>query len=426
MTVKTVIKQMRDLRYNKTPGQVVIQYTDHCNALCPQCGMRKTSRFQRHTLSRTQVRHTLRAASERGAYVVSFTGGEPLLFLDELTDHIRYAGKMGLEYIRTGTNGFFFAGKNQGRLTARVERVADALAATPLRNLWVSLDSSDPATHEKMRGFPGLVEGIAKNLHHFHNRGIYPAANMGINRNTGGEATRNLVPSAFSNQSEYLEAFYHAYHQAFSRFFDLVISLGFTMVNLCYPMSITEDEHNQGLEAVYAATAQEDIVRFSRKEKAVLFKALLEVIPAYREQIRLFSPRSSLYALFRHYADRADVSYPCRGGLDYFFIDAKDGHAYPCGYRGAESLGPLWDLKTETFDDIKACRLCDWECFRDPSHLLGPVLDLWHNPLKLMRTIKEERYASSLWLEDLRYYKACGFFNGRKGPRPIKKISKAA
>jgi MoaA/NifB/PqqE/SkfB family radical SAM enzyme len=426
MTVKTVLKQMRDLKHNKTPGQVVIQYTDHCNACCPQCGMRKTSRFKRHTLARETVRRTLRAAAERGAYVVSFTGGEPLLFLDELTDHLRYAGEMGLEYLRTGTNGFFFAGKNQGRQAAQVERVADALAATPLRNLWISLDSADPLTHEEMRGFPGLVDGIAQNLHHFHDRGIYPAANMGINRNTGGEATRSLLPENFSSETEYLEAFYHAYHQAFCRFFNLVVSLGFTMVNLCYPMSITEDEENQGLEAVYAATTHEDIVRFSRKEKAALFKALLDVIPDYRDQIRLFSPRSSLYALFRHYADRADISYPCRGGIDYFFIDAKDGKAYPCGYRGAESLGHLWNLKETGIDSKKACRLCDWECFRDPSQLLGPVLDLWHNPLKLMRTIKDERYAGKLWLEDLRYYKACGFFNGRKPPSHIKKINKAA
>ena len=38
---------------------------------------------------------------------------------------------------------------------------AEALADTPLRNFWISLDSPFDAVHEQMRGFKGGVAGIA-------------------------------------------------------------------------------------------------------------------------------------------------------------------------------------------------------------------------------------------------------------------------
>jgi hypothetical protein len=38
------------LSRGRVPGQVVIQYTDVCNASCPQCGMRRDAPFKRSTL----------------------------------------------------------------------------------------------------------------------------------------------------------------------------------------------------------------------------------------------------------------------------------------------------------------------------------------------------------------------------------------
>ncbi len=67
----------------------------------------------------------------------------------------------------------------------RIRRLVEMLADTPLRNFWISLDSADPAVHERMRGFPGVVAGIEKALPIFHQHGIYPSANLGINRNMG-------------------------------------------------------------------------------------------------------------------------------------------------------------------------------------------------------------------------------------------------
>lgn len=87
-----LIALFSDLRCNRIPGQLVIQLTDRCNAFCPQCGMRVTKKFKRSTLSADIVKRIIDAAAQKGVNVVSFTGGEPCLFLDQLVMFIKYAG----------------------------------------------------------------------------------------------------------------------------------------------------------------------------------------------------------------------------------------------------------------------------------------------------------------------------------------------
>jgi hypothetical protein len=110
-------------------------------------------------------------------------------------------------------------------------------------------------------------------------------------------------------------------------------------------MSIEGSCDATALKAVYGATSSESFVNFSEPEKAILFKSLWEVLPEYRSRIRIFSPRASLRALHRqHLHDDKSCAYPCRGGLDFFFIAAGDGFTYPCGYRGNENLGKFWGM----------------------------------------------------------------------------------
>jgi hypothetical protein len=52
--------------------------------------------------------------------------------------------------------------------TGELACFAKALAATGIRNFWISLDSADTQTHEAMRGLPGVVEGIRRALPLFH------------------------------------------------------------------------------------------------------------------------------------------------------------------------------------------------------------------------------------------------------------------
>lgn len=397
------------------PGQVVIQVTDRCNARCPQCGMRATEPYSRSTLEDGEVRRILEAAAANRVGAVSFTGGEPMLFFDKLLGWIDYAAQVGIPCIRTGTNGFFFRNPDAADFDARVERVARRLAATPLRNFWISLDSCIPEVHEQMRGFSGLVEGVRRALPVFHGYSLYPSANLGINRNVGGAMTRSLTPGRFSSDGAYLDAFYRTYRAAFRRFYRMVIDLGFTMVNTCYPMSVGAPETDGGLDAVYAATAVGDIVRFTSQEKVRLFRALREAIAEFRSRLRIFSPMSSLYTLERQYAGEPKKSAACRGGIDFFFIDAKDGCAYPCGYRGKERFGPYRSPMPKARQDID-CRLCDWECFRDPSEMFAPVLAVAGFPLSLPAAAAKDPFYYRLWLKDILYYRACNFFDGRRPP----------
>lgn len=100
--------------------------------------------------------------------------------------------------------------------------------------------------------------------------------------------------------------------------------------------------------------------------------------------------------------------------IDFFFIDAADGRTYPCGYRGAESLGSFTAHACRTPD--QACRRCDWECFRDPSELFGPLQELRRDPFGLIKNWRADSAFYRRWCQDLRYYDACDWFDGRLPP----------
>lgn len=399
------------------PGQVVIQLTDRCNASCPQCGMRVSADFPRSTLSVDHLKRTIDYAAAHNIQALSITGGEPLLMLDTVAELLRYAGKVGIRYLRTGTNGYFFRDPDAKNFLSRVQRVANTLADTPLRNLWISLDSAIPETHEQMRGFKGIVAGIEKALPLFHHVGIYPAANLGINRGLNGTGTLDLRPQSFNVRTAYLDAFYHAFCTGLHRFFEQVERLGFTMSNLCYPMSVGESGETE-LGAVYAATASDRIISFEDDEKGMLFSALLDTIPKFRSRLRIFSPCVSLYMLKQYYTHRRLTQYPCRGGFDFLFISAQDGNAYPCGYRGRNKLGPLWQMDPASLDPEPKCIACDWECFRDPSELFGPLSDLFTRPWRAIKNFFHDPTYFRLWRRDLKYFKACSYFDGRIPPNP--------
>lgn len=412
---------LRQVIRGHIPGQLVVQVHNRCNAHCPQCGMRVSATLERSKLEPDTVKRIIDAAAAQGVRSLSLTGGEPFLYQDELLSLITYAGEAGIPYIRTGTNGFLFRHAERSDFEARITKLAEALARTRLYTFWISVDSADPATHEAMRGMPGVIAGIEKALPIFHAHGIYPAANLGINRNTGG-------PYQLSADSERTgpESFFASFREAFRLFYQRVIDLGFTIVNACYPMSLDANEPHDGgtpsagtLQAVYAATSLDTVIRFSNQEKALLFRALFETIPEYRAKIRIFTPRTSLYALVKQYEGDEAFPYPCRGGVDFFYIDAVDGQTYPCGYRGSERLGPYWEFTQRPASAATSepfCKACDWECFRDPSELFGPLLDLCQHPSRLLKKFWGDPQYRKLWWDDVRYYDACDYFCGRKPP----------
>lgn len=416
MKLTDASRLLKTLGGGRIPGQLVIQITDRCNATCPQCGMRANRIFKRSRLLTDDIKRMLDAAAGKGFEAVSFTGGEPLLMIDALVDLIRHAGKAGIRYIRTGTNGFLFQRSDHPDFGDRISKLAEVLADSPLRNFWISIDSADTDVHETMRGLPGVIRGIEKAIPIFHAHGLYPSANLGINRNISGKTIQQVIPSAGNGSEKESERFYKQFRSGFRKFFRFVTNMGFTIVNCCYPMSIDDRVDTDELKAVYQATSAGDIVCFNRREKALIYQALSDTLPEFRSGIRIFTPRSSLYRLIQYYSENVETPYPCRGGIDYWFVDSRDGNTYPCGFRGHENHGKVWNLDDTSAQSNSGCTRCDWECFRDPSELFGPLTEAISAPGKLAKRAGRDWPFFLMWMQDICYYMACDWFDGNKAP----------
>jgi MoaA/NifB/PqqE/SkfB family radical SAM enzyme len=139
------------------PKQLVIQYTDKCNAQCPQCGMNVKESYPRSTLNPDDVKRIIDTAVKRGVKILQITGGEPFLLFDEIVSLIKYAGNAGIKYILTGTNGFMFMNHDNPDFIKRVTGIVEKLAETRIYSFWISIDSAVAEVHEKMRGLPGVI-----------------------------------------------------------------------------------------------------------------------------------------------------------------------------------------------------------------------------------------------------------------------------
>jgi MoaA/NifB/PqqE/SkfB family radical SAM enzyme len=367
--------------------------------------MRKTASIKRHQLDDLRLRKILDQCSRNGIAAVSLTGGEPFIRLLELLDLLNYAAHWGIRYLRSGTNGYMFAPEGKAAGIEEIGSFAKALSATGIRNFWISLDSADTRTHETMRGLPGVVEGIRRALPLFHAQGLYLAANLGINRNVAGASIPPLGDPADEPR------FFEAFMAGFTAFFAKAVDLGFTTANVCYPMSSVQaglaDER-----PVYGAISGDPVVDFSPAELRLVFKALLEVIPGFRNRIRIFTPRSVLYALSQ---GDASFLFPCLGGYAYFFVDCKDGHFYPCGYRGNEDMGEdLEKAKAQGRRRKPFCAKCHWECFRDPSQLFGLARYMIRHPVLCFIKKRLDPRMLKLWFADMGYYIRNNFFDGRR------------
>lgn len=385
---------IKSLLFNGIPKQLIVQITDLCNAACPQCGMNTGNRFERRSMNRDDLLRIIDIASENNFKAISFTGGEPLLLQDQLFEFITYAGKKGITYTRTGTNGFMFMGSEKSDFDYKINKLAERIKDSGLYTFWISLDSWDVEKHEKNRGLRGVVKGIEKGLKIFEKYDLYPSVNLGINRLIEVEQPRYLNGEKF-----FPEAFYENYSKGLTKFFHFASDLGFTIGNLCYPMS------QDG--AVYKAESSDMMVKYSNEEKLLLFKAIYNVIPKFRKSLRIFTPLSSIYNMIKQYEGKNINLYGCRGGKEFYFVDTN-GDTYPCGFLANENLGKFSKNLTKT---EYLCQKCDWECFRDPSNLFQPLILLKESPLKkVFNTISDMKFHKE-WTKDIIYYKKCNFFN---------------
>jgi MoaA/NifB/PqqE/SkfB family radical SAM enzyme len=377
------------------PGQLIIQINDYCNATCTQCEMNRNNPFKRNKLSVSKVRELIDSSVRNGVMAISFTGGEPFLWQDELFGMIKHATSSGIKFTRTGTNGFMFANSDSNDFEKKIHIFAKKIKESGLYTFWISLDSWDIDKHEKNRGFYGSVKGIEKSLRIFEQYSLYPSVNLGLNR-----LIEVCAPSYEENDRFIPEACYTNYRLGLSRFFQFSIELGFTIANLCYPMSCDS--------VVYKATSTNKIVKYTSEEKKALFKAVFDTIPKYRDKIRIFTPLSSILTIIRQYKGEDVSRFGCLGGSRYFFVDSC-GDIFPCGFmpgRKFESYNDAFGQKIS-----EKCLQCDWECFRDPSVLFSPIIGFRKNFFSQLTDIFGDKTFYREWINDIRYYKKCNFFN---------------
>jgi MoaA/NifB/PqqE/SkfB family radical SAM enzyme len=373
----------------KIPKQLIIQMTDICNAKCPQCGMNVSNKYERRKLGIDSLKLIIDKATEIGVKALSITGGEPLLMKDELFEALDYASKNGIKYTRTGTNGFIFMSHKNPHFKKSISNLAESIIESKLYTFWISIDSWDSQKHEKNRGLNGVIEGIEKGLKIFENYGLSPSVNLGINR-----LIEYTEPYYLSDGYFIPEAFYENYYKGLSKFFDFVISLGFKIANLCYPMSFDG--------AVYKAESSEYIVNYSDQEKKILYKVIFDVVRKYRNKIKIFTPLVSIKNLIKEYENKKSMG--CFGGDCFFFVDTT-GKVYPCGFKEEKSFGDFLYFE-DNIASKNDCKDCDWECFRDPSALFNPLVKLT-NPLYLFNNINTYYYL----LKDITYYAKSRFFS---------------
>jgi len=97
----------------RIPGQVIIQYTDSCNALYPQCSMKKTEAYDRSKLPEEELYKIIDSVAKQKIQALSFIGGEPFIYEEKLLSLIQYVSQRNIPYIRTGTNARI-KGSNKG------------------------------------------------------------------------------------------------------------------------------------------------------------------------------------------------------------------------------------------------------------------------------------------------------------------------
>jgi MoaA/NifB/PqqE/SkfB family radical SAM enzyme len=138
---------------------VLIGVTYDCQCDCVHCGAALSRDLSRKELSTEEIKHLIDDCVGIGAASIGFFGGEPLLRSDilELILHARSRGFC----TNLDTNGYLLT-----------KKVVQALKAAGLDIIGVSIDSSNPETHDRLRRKKGLFSRANKGIRYCIAEGI--------------------------------------------------------------------------------------------------------------------------------------------------------------------------------------------------------------------------------------------------------------
>lgn len=132
------------------PVQIYATLTNRCNARCLMCMLwRKPAGVELPAATWVRGLRSLRRLA--GSFHVQFCAAEPLL-KEDLFEILAGCRAMGVSYGIT-TNGYLLD-----------EATIDQLLAVRIFNVNVSIDSMDPAIHDRIRGLPGLLKTTRRNV----------------------------------------------------------------------------------------------------------------------------------------------------------------------------------------------------------------------------------------------------------------------
>jgi radical SAM protein with 4Fe4S-binding SPASM domain len=128
----------------KAPLYIAWEITHRCNARCLHCySASGPDSSCADELSTGEALDVIDQLAEAGLLMLAFSGGEPMMRPDWRT-LVRHAVESGLG-VNVGTNG--------STVTARTAGILKSLG---IHSVTVSLDSHDPAVHDRFRQSPGL------------------------------------------------------------------------------------------------------------------------------------------------------------------------------------------------------------------------------------------------------------------------------
>ncbi len=156
------------------PLSLIVEITWACNEACRYC-LRPTGSRAPGELSDRVFLDLAEEAGRLGASPLNITGGEPLLKAKlalEMARRIRDAGG----YAHLLTNGLLVT-----------RELARELRAAGVRTAQVSLDSTDPAKHDLLRGHEGAHAGALAAIRHLREAGITVNTATVLNRRNWGE-----------------------------------------------------------------------------------------------------------------------------------------------------------------------------------------------------------------------------------------------
>jgi len=132
--------------------------TNQCNMFCEHC-YRDAGAKAEEELSTEQGKALLDEIAKAGFKIMIFSGGEPLM-REDIYELVEHAVKLGLRPV-FGTNG-----------TLITPEVARRLKEIGTMGVGISLDSTDPAKHDKFRAFPGAWEGAVQGMKNCREAGL--------------------------------------------------------------------------------------------------------------------------------------------------------------------------------------------------------------------------------------------------------------